>query len=340
MAESPPSARSPRRTGGRIGRRRGRVFGLLVLGALAVLIGRGLGLVGREPSPDLPPVGDGDHADSGGAGTPPASGAPAAPSPATQSPALPSPAAPSPAAPLAEATPAATPPQPELPGIDADRFASLLSVLDTCAQRGDVGGALATLHQLRQMPLNEPQHLALGVSARAVENDLAAACAEVEQLLREGRVLDGHAAIVRLLGDGDPLTQPWLQSALQAAGLGTGPLQKAPARDEPIPQPQALARGRAVRVRAGTAVTAAVVADSRSDQVTLRIENKNGLSFPTHARSACEPVAATRDEAIEMAFAALHAGDALLARLWLACARLRDTSPLPPRGERLAALLR
>lgn len=318
MAESPPTVRTGRRSRRRRG---GRVVTVVVLGALAVLIGRGLGLVGRDPSPDVPPAADEVPSARGSGGGAPAHNAPAQNAPA---------------APLAEAPVAATAGK----GIEADRFASLLSVLDTCAARGDIGNALATLQQLRQMPLDEPQRLALAGSARTVETELATACGKVVQALCQGRVLDGHALFVRMLGETDPLTQSWLSSALQVAGLGDVPLQPVRTNDGPIPQPQALPRGRAVRVLRGNNLAAAVVADSRSDQVTVRIEDGSGMSFPTVARTQCEPVAPTRDEAIEMAFAALHAGEPLLARLWFACGKLLDASPLSPRGERLAALLR
>src|SRR5436190_8082762 len=264
---APSPVREPRRPR----RRGGRLLAVAVLGVLAILIGRGLGLVGRDESDDVAPEPEGSasmHARGAGGGEQRAGDGAA------------------PAAPLGEARAAAAPAEsrpaePPQPGIDADRFASLLSVADTWSERGDVGSAMSALSQLRQMPLNEPQRLALAVSARDVETGLAAACTDVVKLLCDGRALDAHAAIVRLLGGDDHAAQPWLQSALQLAGLADVSLHGTAPVHEAIPQAQPMPRGRAVRSRIGNAIIAGVVADSRSDQVTVRLQQTNGTSFPT-----------------------------------------------------------
>jgi hypothetical protein len=71
----------------------------------------------------------------------------------------------------------------------------------------------------------------------------------------------------------------------------------------------------------------------------VRVETAVGRSYPTVPVTACQPVVTTGEEAIEMGFAAVHAGDALLARLWLLRAGLAG-GELGERGELLAELLR
>jgi len=80
------------------------------------------------------------------------------------------------------------------------------------------------------------------------------------------------------------------------------------------------------------------VVDSRSDEATLRVEQGAGVAFPTVPVTAVEPCEPVADEAAEMGIAALQAGDVRLARLWLACARLRAGAQ-SPRTEQLATLL-
>ena len=114
----------------------------------------------------------------------------------------------------------------------------------------------------------------------------------------------------------------------------------APARgDRPWPIATPLPRDRNVRAQLPDGRTTGRIVDSRSDQVTVRLQTEQGVTFPTLEVVACEPVDATPAEAIEMGFAALHAGDAILAHLWRRCAELRGEPP-PGRAGQLAAILR
>jgi hypothetical protein len=294
------------------GRRGGR---LLLLVILLVLIGRGLGLAGNETKPtggaeqQAPPPADVGAAPQADAGTPPA--------------------------PLTEASRPGTGPA----GFDSDRFASLRSLVECNTRNGDLGAALATLHHVRSLPLDGAQRAALLPSAEALETALAQACTGIVECLAKGRALAARDAVQALFRDGRSLAEPYVDSALRAAGLPGGLLRPLAATDRVLPVARPLARGRDVRIVEPHRTSTGAVADARSDQLTVRVQTANGWAFPTVCALACEPVQPSADEATEMGLLAVQEHDALLARLWLAVARLRSPHGLPARGEVLAGLL-
>ncbi len=312
--------------------RRGRPrlwFVLLV--ALAVLIGRGLGWLSGGTKPGSMP------------------GAEQAPQVATgraENASLPSTARTNdpgavPAAEGAVPTPAEAPTNTAgASPVDSDRFASLVSLVRTRTDEGQFGSALEALHHMRSLALDATQRTALSVPALELETALAAACSRIVQFVCQGQILAARDGSTRLLDDGEPFVEPVLAESLRPTGLSGG-LLRMPAQDgRPWPTAAPLARDRSVRAWLATGVQTGRVIDSRSDEVTLRVQGAQGVTFPTVPIVRCEPVEPTSVEAIEMGFAALHGGDALLARLWLAAAKLRGSVPLPLRAQQLDALLR
>ncbi len=257
-----------------------------------------------------------------------------------------------PAGPLGEgaATASPTPVAPSVPaanasgpGLDHDRFTSTLSLLASQTEAGELGGALETLSHLRRMPLDGAQRTALLLPGEALERALAEACSRVVQHLGNGRVLAARAECGQLFGDGQDLALPWLATAMRAAGQPDLTLQPA-ARSAatPLPQPRALPRGRAVRIAYGERTGTGVVVDARAHEATVKLPNANGFAFPTVPVVAVEPVEATGDEAVEMAFAALQINDVLLARIWqwVAVAQRPTATALGERASLLANWLR
>jgi len=117
-------------------------------------------------------------------------------------------------------------------------------------------------------------------------------------------------------------------------------LEQTPERGAlPWPIAAPLPRDRVVRALLADGPATGRVVDGRSDQVTLRMETPHGVTFPTLAVTACEPVDPSAAEAVELALAALQAGQPLLARLWLCCAGLRGDIT-SPRAARLQEILR
>jgi hypothetical protein len=218
--------------------------------------------------------------------------------------------------------------------IDDDRFASSLSLVVARTADGRLGSAFSALHHLRSLALDSAQLTALAEPSQQLENALAEACARVLQGLCRGAVLRTRDDVGRLLVD-DARVLPLLSDALRIAGLAVDLLRPATAAERPAPIPVPLSRNREVRVQWQDQLHAARIVDSRSDQVTVRVQTAKGQAFPTVPVVACEPVEPSATVAVEMGFAALQANDVMTARLWLAVARLRSEGELAARGSML-----
>lgn len=347
--------------------RRRRATGLALAVVLLVLVGRGLGWFG-----DQQPAGSGtanDTADPSGGrpevATPAVQGAAASGSGGESAPAAPAPTPPPPApsgeivgtvgaavppdgvaAPAQPAEPTGEPasepnrePATPVATFDADRFAVHLALLQHSIDEGRLGTALATLTQLAAQPLDGAQQAALLTPRQQLADALAARSSQVVAQLGRGEVLAAHASIALLASDGEAFVHDVLQQALRAAGADGALLGPRRESAESLPIARPLPRGRELRVRIRSGLVAGRVVDSRSDQLTVRIENPGGVAFPTVPVVAAEPVSPTADEAVELGFAALQAGEVLLARAWLATARLRARESVPERLPRLAAVL-
>lgn len=254
-------------------------------------------------------------------------------------------AAAAPSAPTAEV---ALSPQPTVPvepppsaatGIDPDRFASLVSALACHTERGEFGSALGTLQHLRSLPLDGAQRTVLLPSTQALDAALAAAGATLVEQLCAGQALAAHERLAHWFADGDLAMAPWLDAAVLAAGLPGGMFRGFAEGERSAPMARPYPRGVEVRVAGSAHHGLGTVVDSRADRVTVRLQSANGWSFPTVPAIACEPVQPSADDAIEAGLRAVHANAPLLARVWLAIARLRRPEALGERGELLARLL-
>lgn len=311
-------------------RRRSPIVALLALAL--VLAGRGLGWFGgggADPRTAIPGAEPAPAADAPGpvADPEPARRTPPRPDGETPPPAIePPPAPPAPG----ESTP------PAASGVDTDRFASLLSLVSMRQERGELGGALAVLQRTAALPLDAAQQQQVRAASEQVRAAVEVACDELRREVAAGAVLAAAARCRALLQDGADQLLPMLAARLELPG---GELGRLPERNGP-PWPIAVppARDRQLRTQLAHGPVTGRVVDGRSDQATLRVETEHGVTFPTVAIAACEPVDPTADEAVEAGLAALQAGDALLARLWLCCARLRGPAA-SPRAARLQEIL-
>lgn len=323
-------------------RRRPRRRWRLLFAALLVLwlAGRGLGLIG-DASTAAEPVGEPAGEPKAEAKVDPeATAAQPAPGPeAAGTTALAGRQTPAPLDPAAEVVSAAPQPPggaaPGPAGIDNDRFASLLSLVDLRLAQGEVGRALAVLAELTPERLSAQQRDEVRQRRQLAEQALGTSTAEVRAWLRSGDVRLATAA-VRALAAGGAATA----ALLAELPCGAAPDRPAPDNDGSWRQPEPLAKGRAVRLLVGGTRRVGTVVDSRSDRVTLRVATGQGVTFPTVELGAVEPLDPTADEAVAMAWAALHAGDPLAARLWLACAELRAGDQPPAGVAELARLIR
>ncbi|MBL8752221.1 MAG: hypothetical protein JNK15_02885, partial [Planctomycetes bacterium] len=230
--------------------------------------------------------------------------------------------------------------------LDADRFASLVSLLDEQTTLGDLGAAVATLAHLRSLPLDGAQKAALLAPAKELENGLTNRCVEIVRHLGAGRVLMARALAQAVSSDGRTLAAAWFQAAWAAVGqpdvATAATATVAEQASGTVPMPKALPRGRAVRVAFGTHAGEGTIADSRAEVATVRLAKPGGYVFPTVPVAALEPIDPSADEAVEMAFAALQHDDPMLARLWqwVAAARRGAAAVPSERARLLAAWLR
>lgn len=222
--------------------------------------------------------------------------------------------------------------------VSADRFASLLSLLESHLQAGELGNASAALQRLRAQRLSDAQQQKLAGLEQRLQ-PLAAACElRVLDLVRSGELLEADREAAQLVVGG-VLRADRLTTAADGLGLAAN-WQAGIAKDrQDLPAAAPLLRNRKVRVRFRDQLRDGVVASSNRDEVTVRIVTARGKTFPTVKAIACEPADSTSSEAIEMGLAAVHAGAPRLARLWLLRAHLLKDE-LTTRGNQLLEMLR
>lgn len=249
-------------------------------------------------------------------------------------------AAPAPAAEVDVATTVvvAAPAPPSDPLVDDDRCGARLALIDHLLATDDVAQAAAALERMLAdgLPCN-PAATAdrRAAVAAAVRREAAALVGE----LQAGTVLAARARLTRLLAVESSMVQAEL--AAMAAACGWPLRRSADGGGGELPEPALALRNRVVRTRLlDQDVTAHVVAEEPG-AVTLRVVGPAGVRFPTVPLLQCEVVDASAGDAVEFALTALHAGDALLARLWLCCALARGAgqSALAPRVAAVSALL-
>ncbi len=325
--------------------RRGGALALLAV--VVVLCGRGLGLL---------PWGDGSA--GGSAGDAGGDGAPAPTTAAVVAPVPPLPLPPDataatvPAeAPIAAATPAVpaaegvadAAPVPPTNGNEAeaafdDRAGARAAIVQSMLASGRIASAFAAIAQIEAgggatvARLRQQADRAFTVGCTTLVEQLARgawleASASLQQLCTppDAVVLERLAAFCRErglppLGSADPL--PVADTAVRALADGLHLLDRAVQLSPP--------GARAVEDDAvmPALVRARVVAE-RERAVTVRLVDRDGVTFPTVPIHTVEPLAITAPEAAAMAAAAWSAGDGRAARLWAAVVQLRGGA-LPP----------
>lgn len=320
-------------------RRRPRRLGLVLLLLAALwLAGRGLGWLGGAPVPTRgepePAEAVASEVEPRAAGAEPedapanSAGADVPPAPTAELAAMSSEA-------LAPTEPVAAGDAANAPPIDADRFGSMLSLIDLRLQQGEVGRAMVVLEQLQQWALLPAQRAELATRRASGDEALQQCVLEVSRRLTLGEVRLAAALVRSLLAGGAASREH-----LQKLPCGAQPERQIAAPRERWRQPEPLAKGRMVRLLQGDTSRIGSVVDSRSDRLTLRVAHAQGVTFPTVAMSAVEPLEPTPNEAVAMGWASLQAGELLVARLWLACAELRGAGQTAPGVVELAEVMR
>jgi hypothetical protein len=230
-----------------------------------------------------------------------------------------------------------TAPSSEVIGMPEDRFHSLLSLLELHVLENALGSATASLQRIRSQPLSETQSRALDAFDEKLVPMRQAMEERIIECVRSGEVIAANQLSNQLIVNGE-----WSLLAVAAVSpaleLGDNWLRGVQMKGEVLPQSEPLPRNRKVRLRWRDKIWEGVVATSRSDQVTVRVQSDGAQMYPTVRAVACEPIEATSAEAVEMGYAAMHAGAPRLARLWLLHAHLIGVD-LSSRGLQLMKLL-
>jgi hypothetical protein len=224
------------------------------------------------------------------------------------------------------------------PLVDADRFRSLVSLVESYISEQELGEAAGVIARMLAMDLTQGQIGELRGLRGRLEPLQKAAEERILAHVEEGQLLRADALSRRLVVSGS--WQPvWL--AARAAGLGLEEDWQVGAEGVAMQalQPAPLVRNRRVRIRWRGGIYVGVVVGSSGDQVTVQIKTASGQSYPTVRMVSCEPVAADAVEAIEMGLHALKADAPRLARLWLLRAHGLQ-SVWSERGEQLLGWLR
>ncbi|MFT4512106.1 MAG: hypothetical protein ACI91B_000792 [Planctomycetota bacterium] len=223
-------------------------------------------------------------------------------------------------------------------GVSADRFASLLSLLESHLSAKELGSASATLQRLRNQALSRVQREQLtGVEARLLPLNMA--CEKrILEFVQGGEVLAANREAAQLVVGGVWRATQLLTAAPELA-LASNWQESLDVKAATVPMPAPLLRNRKVRVRFRDELRAGVVASSNRDEVTVRLVSAGGQTYPTVKAVSCEPADSTSSEAVEMGLAAVRAGAPRLARLWMLRAHLLKDE-LTTRGQSLLELLR
>lgn len=219
-------------------------------------------------------------------------------------------------------TPADAPIAPPAPGLGEnaaqdDQRSTLWSLVRHAAAVGSHADGFDAVRRLRAMQLPEGQREDLARAEAALELSLVRELALLREQLRLGNVHAARGALAAQLAAGDPDVLRIVREDGVRCGVGDLAATTLPSWPDVLPAP--LARGRAVVVvRDGTS-SRTVVADAQPDAVTVRLQGPEGVAWPRVPVTQIDLPEPLAVEALALAHAARRAGDATLARLWLAC---------------------
>lgn len=223
-------------------------------------------------------------------------------------------------------------------GVSADRFASLMSLLESHLSEAELGSAAGTLQRLLKRPLSDAQRERVAALEVRLLSLKKACAARILEFVQSGEVLAADREAAQLVTGG-----VWQATELLAVvpnlTLASNWQGSIDTKAAAVPLPTPLKRDRQVRVRFRDQLRVGVVASSNRDEVTVRLVSRGGQTFPTVKYVSCEPASSTSSEAVEMGLAAVHAGSPRLARLWMLRVHLLK-GELTPRGHQLLDVLR
>ena len=222
------------------------------------------------------------------------------------------------------------------PDVDDPRRARL-AVIRSALAESRLGAASAAMARLLEGDASARTLPGVEELADRVQSRIDSACAKLASHLQAGQVLAARTCLVELLEPPSAATATALDRMCTEHGWPqlTGTQAREATDSEPsVPAWEGLPRGRVVRsLRNGALARSRVLAVSDAG-ITLRVVDRDGVTFPTVQPWTIEPESVTAAEAAELGLSALARGELAYARLWLVCGQLRTRQPV----ERLETL--
>lgn len=207
----------------------------------------------------------------------------------------------------------------------ADRLGGLVFQAQRGLQTDRLGSTFEALDRADELVFTPAWRERLAALRTAAENGLSAALRRVEDGVRTGHVPVAAVLLAQLRTP----SHPHVDQALRRWSAERG-WPAVPARvvaSDAVPVPDALASGTVVGLTYGGEPTTGVVTSAvSSGEIGLRVQRQGDVAFVFVPRSHLEPIPPSPASSLDQARAALHAGEADLAALWLAHARSAGAS--------------
>lgn len=207
---------------------------------------------------------------------------------------------------------------PKSDAILADLFWGELRRMAAAIKSGDVRTAWSRQKRaeklLPEIPPRDSLRAQFALVSKKLREFVAQRLGQAEAELRIGRVLAAAEQLKPFADDEQALPGDFVEAA-EARGLEAIVTKIRSADFPPLPMP--IAAGRQVRVLREGRLELGHVLKSSIDAVTVKLRSASGMLYPELPGFQLGLVDPAPEEALDQALRALHAGDSLLAGLWL-----------------------
>lgn len=203
----------------------------------------------------------------------------------------------------------------------ADLFWGELRRMAAAIKSGDIRTAWSRQKRaeklLPEIPARDSLRAQFALVSKKLREFVTQRLAQAEAELRIGRVLAAAEQLKPFADDDYPPPGDFIEAA-EARGLEAVVTKIRSADFPPLPMP--IAPGRQVRVFREGRLELGHVLKSSIDAVTVKLRSASGMLYPELPGFQLGLVDPAPEEALDQSLRALHAGDSLLAGLWLTLA--------------------
>jgi len=203
----------------------------------------------------------------------------------------------------------------------ADRLWGELRRMDAAIGNGDARAAWSARSRAQgmvpQLGKHDPLRAQFASACKQLREFVIQRLDAAKAELRLGRVLAAAKTIAPLAADGWPLPDEY-RADIEVRGLSTVFGRITSTQLPPLPAP--IPAGRQVRVDLGGRLELGEVLRSSAHAVTVKLRSDAGVLYPELSGFQLGLVDPGAQEAVDQSLRALHAGDSLLAGLWLTVA--------------------